>query len=537
MAISARLEIQALNQYLTKVLGEAMVKATSDSFNRLEVEVLPEQFQNAAGLIHHDTSLQASFTTMLALEDPIEPACFKIHLLFLLKKSKAWLTLSTRIKKERPVLPAISPLLPAAQWFEREIHDLFGIQWAGISLEPLVLHRDWPRGGHYPLRKDFPINQEIPIAEVSHQFHQPHAEGMHQVAVGPIHAAIIEPGHMRFCVTGEQVHHFDAQLFYTHKGIEKMAEGKEINQALTLAEHVCGLCAFSHSTAFCQAIEALGDIKAPERAVYIRTICLELERLNSHMADLSAICASGGYGLGSMQASRLREQLMQLTQHMTGHRFFRGLNAIGGLNQEIPEDHFAYMRQTLEAFQKAFKDWHAQVMGCDSFLDRIESSGYLSLDQALNLGLVGPPARGSGIERDVRVDFPYAAYTAFQPKVSLHALGDVFARTSVRIDEVYESLALILNLIQYLPKGSIYQKTELIFSPYQPAFSVVESAKGDLVHWVMLDPDNRVYRWHVRSASYMNWRGMVTATMGNNIVPDGPLVNKSFNLCYACVDR
>lgn len=538
MAVSTNQDIHILNQYLGKALQGSLIKIEMGAVDHhLYIFVLSEQLKHCAEFIYHDNSLKASFTTMLALDDPDSSKLLRIHMIFTLKGSQVFLILSTQVEKENPVLPSLIASISAAEWYEREMHDLYGIKRSNISLEPLVLHRDWPKGEHFPLRKDFPIDEQIAIAEVAHQFTQPHAEGMHQVAVGPIHAGIIEPGHLRFCVTGEQIHKFDAQLFYTHKGIEKMAEGKHYKEVLALAEHVCGLCAYAHSTAYCQALEAMGDIQVPERAVCIRTICLELERLNSHMADLTAICSAGGYGFGSMHAARLREMLMQLTQHVAGHRFFRGLNTIGGLCQDIPDDSFAFLLDQLNPFKTEFKEWGDHVLECDSFLDRLETTGYLSQEQALTLGLVGPSARGSGIDKDARRDHPYAAYAFFKPDVPTSLIGDAYARTMIRIEEVEESLKLISNLIHHLPSGPVKQEITRPLPAYQPAFSLVESAKGELIHWVKLGEGDQVYRWHVRSASYMNWRGMITATMGNNIVPDGPLINKSFNLCYACVDR
>lgn len=538
MTVSSNQDINMLNQYLGIALQGSLIKTEMDSFNHLYLFVLNDQWRHCAEFIHNDDSLNASFITMLALDDPYSPEFLRIYMVFILNASQIMLTLSTQVKKQNPVLPSFISTIPATEWYEREIHDLYGIKWKGVSLEPLVLHRDWPRGNHFPFRKDFTVDEQVAITELAHQFTQPHAEGMHQVAVGPVHAGIIEPGHLRFCVTGEKIHKFDVQLFYTHKGIEKMAEGKHYRDVLNLAEHVCGLCAYANSTAFCQALETMGQIQVPERAVYIRTICLELERLNSHMADLTAICSAGGYSFGSIHAARLRENLMQLTQYVTGHRFFRRLNTVGGLIRDIPDEPFAFLFDQLDRFKAEFKEWEDQVLGCDSLLDRLETTGYLSSEQAKTLGLVGPSARGSGIDKDVRRDYPYAAYFFFKPNVPIYPIGDAYARTMIRIEEVEESLNLISNLIRHLPSGIVKQEITKPFSIYQPALSIVESAKGELVHWIKMGEDDRIYRWHVRSASYMNWRGMVKATMGGgNIVPDSPLVNKSFNLCYACVDR
>lgn len=507
-------------------------------YNHIQFLTDKERLQTVIDLIHKDTNLNASLVTMFGADERILNSSFRVYIIFLIKNPSAILTIIAPLDKEHPSYPAITTKVPLINWYEREIHDLFGITPTGIDLDPLVLHRDWERGKLFPMRKDFPIDKQVHIQEVAHEFsNQPHAQGMHQIAVGPIHAGIIEPGHLRFCAIGEKIFKFDAQLFYTHKGIEKMAEGKTFDEVLNLAEHVCGMCAYAHSTAFCQAIEILGQAQIPSRARYIRTICLELERISNHTADLMAICSAGGFGFGGMHIARLRELVMRVINKLTGNRFFRGLNAIGGLKKDISNESFRTLLYEIEEFKPMFKKWEKLVMNSDSFLDRLETTGVLTKEQAISLGIVGPAARASGINRDLRRDFPCAAYKKYTPKVPVYEEGDALARTEIRIDEVYESIDLIKNLIHNLPRGHILNKISIQQTEPKTSIGLVESAKGELVHWVMITPENRIYRWHVRSASYMNWRGMVQATMANNIVPDCPLVNKSFNLCYACVDR
>ena len=540
MTVQLVQNLEPLVKLFKDLFKDNLLSYKANASNSLQVVIERNYLPIACELICNNLNLKASLIIITATDERNLSSKFKLYTTFVIKEPNAFIILEIDLDKDNPTYPALSVTIPSCNWYEREIHDLFGIVPIGISLDPLVLHRDWPRSKYFPMRKDFPLNKQITISEVPHQFNQPHGEGMYQIAVGPIHAGIIEPGHLRFCVIGEEIYKFDAQLFYTHKGIEKMAEGKSLDEVLCLAEHVCGMCAYAHSTAFCQAIETSGDIEIPRRAVFIRTICLELERLSSHMADLAAICSSGGFGFGTSHASRLREMLMRLICDCTGHRFFRGLNAIGGLQKNISDDAFKKLLLQLEKFKTQFEEWERLILNCDSLLDRLELTGFLSKESVLSLGIIGPPARASGIDKDVRRDYPYLAYKNYKMRIPLYEEGDVLARTHVRIDEIYESLTLIKNLIKNLPSGDFLEKPKY-FTSYQPGLGILESAKGELVHWVMLDKENKIFRWHVRSASYMNWRGMVQATMGQdnlkNIVPDGPLVNKSFNLCYACVDR
>lgn len=531
-------DVDELIKYLKEKYDSYLLSYKRTSINHLTFFVDKEHLQAVTELIYKDPNLDSSLITMFGTDERLLNEGFRVHAIFLIRNLSTIIALSSSLDKQQPIYNAISSKIPQANWYEREIHDLFGITPVGIDLDPLVLHRDWHRGKNFPMRKDFSADTQVLISEVPHEFsNQPHAEGMNQIAVGPIHAGIIEPGHLRFCTVGEKILKFDAQLFYTHKGIEKMAEGKTIEEGISLAEHVCGMCSYAHSTAFCQAIETLTQNHIPIRASYIRTICLELERLSSHLFDLSSICSAGGFGFGGVHAARLREIVMRAIYKVSGHRFFRGLNELGGLKKDIPHALLKELLVEVSDFKNRFKDWEKLVMNNDSFLDRLEGAGTLTKDQAKVLGIVGPGARASGVDVDTRRDFSYEAYKKHMVKIPTYEEGDALARTKIRIDEVYESIELIKKLVQDIPAGNILNKILTKFSEPQTAIGIVESAKGELIHWLMITPESKIFRWHVRSASYMNWRGMVQATMANNIVPDGPLVNKSFNLCYACVDR
>ena len=537
MRSSLQKDSSHLLNYLKESLKDYSQFISISSFNNIIISIEKKSLNIFLEELYKNTELKISFVSLFANDERIKDNKFKLYLLLHLVEYQSLLIVEVIIPEGDVSYPSITSLIPQAEWHEREIHDMYGIIPSGIELDPLILHRDWPHGKHFPMRNEFPQDKQISISEVPHEFKQPHGEGMYQIAVGPIHAGIIEPGHLRFCAIGEEIHKFDAQLFYTHKGIEKMAEGKTLEEVLVLAEHVCGMCSYSHSSAFCQAVENIIDIQVPERAVYIRTICLELERLSSHLFDLTAICSAGGLAFASNHAARLREIIMRLISNLTGHRFFRGLNAVGGLKKDLGNEEFNLLAKKLEQFKKQFQEVETLILNSDSLLDRLETTGFLSNENAVKLGIVGPAARASGVDKDIRRDLPYLAYYDLAFKVSLCTDGDALARTQVRVDEIYESIKIIKLLIKELPSGQVIGNTSSAHSVYKKGAGLIESAKGELLHWVMINSENKIVRWHIRSASYMNWRGMVLATMGNNIVPDGPLVNKSFNLCYACVDR
>ncbi len=530
------IETTTVIEQIKRLLKDSIINERLIASNHTELTVDKNALAISSEIIIKESKFNSSLITITATDERELNNNYVLNVVFSLRAINYLITLKASINQSNLSYPAISTRIPYANWHEREIHDLFGIVPEGIELDPLILHRDWHPGKNFPMRRDFSKNNQIPITDHEIEFSVPHGEGLHQIAVGPIHAGIIEPGHLRFCALGEEIHKFDVQLFYTHKGIEKMLEGKTINEALTLAEHLCGMCSYSHSTAFCIAIESLGNILIPPRAVLIRTICLELERIASHMADLTSICSAGGFGFASVHAARLRETTLRSIYNLTESRFFRGLNTIGGLQKDIDDRSINLLAQQLLLFKSDFKELEKLILSTDSLLDRLELTGFLSREQAISLGLVGPGARGSGVDIDVRRDGSYLAYERYQVSVPIDTTGDALARTKIRINEVYESLRLIKNLIKDLPDGEILTEQKS-YSQYTPTLGILESPKGELVHWVMLDKENKIFRYHVRSASYINWAGVAQATIGKNIVPDGPLVNKSFNLCYACVDR
>ncbi len=533
-----KMQIPPLVEGFSRFLGEHLLSPCLLQHHEAIFQVSSAGFHEALGYLKTISPQPASYVSAFAVDSRHLQKGFQVRSVFYLKTHHLFVTLVLNLNDQKPQYPAISCVFSAANWHERELHDLFGIEPLGIDLPPLVLHRDWQRGKNFPMRKDF--TAVVEPKEVPHHFNFSEHSGSHQVAVGPIHAGIIEPGHLRFSVTGEFIHQFDAQLFYTHKGIEKMAEGKPYAEGLTLAEHVCGLCAFSHSTAFCQTMEALLGMVLPNNVLTIRAILLELERLGSHLGDLTAICSSGGFGFASVRAAYFREQILQINQQLVGHRFLRGFNQVGGVQKAISADVLKSVATKLTQLTVEYEAWVVLALSTESFLDRVDDTGILTNPQARQLGVVGIAAKGSGIADDMRFDFPYEVHSKLRITVRIHTACDAFARFKVRIEEVTDSLALVATLLNQLSETGVsvvsVAPTKAL-TANETGLSVVESAKGSLLHWVQLGENGTLSRWHVRSASYMNWRGVVHATMGNNIVPDGPLVNKSFNLCYACCDR
>lgn len=445
------------------------------------------------------------------------------------------IVVSSCVAEAEPMFPSITSLIPAAHWYEREIRDLFGLDPMGHpEIRRLVVHKDWPKQ-LYPLRKDFSVDTEVPRTEGQFTFKSVEGEGVIQIPVGPIHAGIIEPGHFRFSAVGETVLNLEARLSYTHRGMEKLLEGKTPLEALPFVERICGACSFSHATSYCQAIEKLSGTEVSTRVNYIRTVVLELERLYNHVGDVGNICAGIGFAFGTMHGARLREELMSLNETVFGSRFLRGINTPGGVRRDITTQNSDLILVTLKKLEQEFKELVDILLDTNSYIDRVENTGILKNRIARDLHAVGPAARASGVDRDARRDHPYAAYDQVLLKVPVYEQGDVLARVKIRVDETFESIRIIRTILESLPGGEL-RKPLGAMTPYNYALGITESARGENVHFVMIGEENRIYRYMVRSASYCNWQ-VLPSTVPGNIVPDFPLINKSFELCYSCLDR
>ncbi len=496
---------------------------------RVDRERLPE--------LAHRLNGQAILLAMFAADHRFAGEGYRVYLVFGLDAGEL-LTIVSGIPANSLVYPSITPHLPAAHWYEREIADMFGIQVLGHP-DPrrLVLHRGWPIGYH-PMRKDFQAPQfDAGVAlEGNFPYQQVLGEGVSQVPVGPIHAGIIEPGHFRFHVVGESVLELDARLFYTHRGIEKMAEGRTWQELLPLTERICGVCTVSHSYAYALALEKLAGVTVTQRANYLRLIYAELERIYNHLNDISAICAGVGLALGTQRGAELKEAALVLNRRLTGHRYLRGSIVPGGVGCDLDPTAQIELEAFTQQIAVAVSVLWDSVSGSDAFLDRMQTTGILTPENAEALGAVGPAARASGLKRDTRVDFSYGAYRNLKPAVATEQAGDVYARFAIRFAEIQNSLELIREALAQLPEGELGSVLPPELPANQEAFGVVESARGSDLHWVATDGQGRIGRYVVRSASYPNWPALVTAVPGN-IIPDFPLINKSFELCYACLDR
>lgn len=427
-------------------------------------------------------------------------------------------------------LRSISPQVPAAAWYEREIRDQYGVEIVGHpDLRPLVFHENWPDAVH-PMVDP---TDAVPWSQRAYRFLEVRGEGIAEVAVGPVHAGIIEPGHFRFSVVGDTILHLELRHFYTHKGTEKLFEGKHPSDGAMPAESVSGDNCFAHAVCYSQAVESACGVEAPPRAAALRVIGLELERLACHISDVGGLCTDVGFSVAAAYAMRLKEALLQASAGCCGTRYWRSIAIPGGLRFDLESSKVSGLAQMAGEVHREFSDLARLIVETPSIQNRFETAGILSREVAQDLAIVGPVARASGIDIDVRRDHPYGRYPAYPIDVPVTHYGDVMARARIRIAEAAVSAGLIQKAAASLPEGSV-------LAPLPPlaegrGFAAVESPRGELCYWLEIR-ERQLARCHIKSPSFQNWPGMPFA-VADNIIADFPLVNKSFNLSYSGCDR
>ena len=408
-------------------------------------------------------------------------------------------------------VPTIVDLTAAADWDEREAHDLHGIGF----------------DGHEPLRPLADHDLDLASWTVPVQ-----GDDAYQVAVGPIHAGVIESGHFRFHVVGDLILHVDARLFYKHRGLERAAEGRTLAEGLPYVQRACAACAVTNAVAYVNACEeALGLVPDAELA-RARTILLELERTWSHLNDVAAICAGVGLAAGNARFAALTERARRLNAVLTGHRFLFDTVRFGGSEFALGADAAAAARAELAAIaSEAASGWRELLFNA-SFEDRLPDIGVVTAADAVALGAVGPAARASGVAIDARTAAPRLAYDGFAAVVPTRAAGDVQARLEQRALEFGQTLELLDRLLggPLLPARAHAGAAEAALG-----IGRAESPRGETV-CVVEHTGDRLDRVRLRTGSYANWPVVAHAAAGN-LLPDFPLINKSFELCYACADR
>ena len=512
--------------------ADAVMDADRTSRREHTVVVPAERFAAVADAVVNEWD--GRLLTLFGLDEREPHGRFRLHAMFSMAPEDAVLTLVAAVPGDAPGYPSLSRTVPAAQWLERELRDLLGVEPEGHpDPRPLIAHAGWPAHCH-PLRRDFapPAGMSWPPR---FSVEPVEGEGVFEIPVGPIHAGIIEPGHFRFSTVGEAVLRLDVRLGWCWRGLEKLAEGGSLSRGLELAERLCGTCAFSHALALCQAAEELAGVVPPPRARALRSLAGEIERLVNHLGDLSGILSDVAWVVGAAELARLKEIVQQAADALFGHRFLRGVCVPGGVARDLEDPQQLWLRRMLAGVRSGIGPVLEAATASPSVMDRLAGTGVLPAHVARDLAVTGVAARASGSTLDARRDHPYAFYRELDFAVATRTAGDVHARFELRAAEARESLNLIDQLILRLPGGPLVQHLGEL-PPGRWGFGLVESPRGIATHWLRAGADGRIGEWRVRSASHAIWPALALTVPGN-IVPDFPLINKSFNLCYACADR
>lgn len=415
--------------------------------------------------------------------------------------------------------PALTPECPQAHLFEREIYEQTGI---------IPESHPWLKPVRYPALAEgaAPIPRET-------EFFSARGVELHEVAVGPVHAGIIEPGHFRFQCRGETVLHLEIQLGYQHRGAEKFLETAPSPRAMAVAESIAGDTAIGHALAYCETIESLSGCRVSPRAQGIRGIALEIERVANHVGDLGALCTDIGFLPAAAYFGRLRGEFLNLLMDLSGNRYGRSLLRPGGVNFDLPPEMATDFTARLDRAERDFKNIADLMFSSGSVQARFEGTGTVSAQAGWDLGLVGPAARACGIERDVRSDHPHGIYQFAYIPVSTAPSGDVYGRAVVRRSETERSIHFLKTQIQNLPDGA--RDLKISCGPlHRGRLSVclVESWRGEILHAAATDEHGRIKKYKVKDPSFHNWTALALA-LRETPISDFPLCNKSFNLSYA----
>jgi len=425
----------------------------------------------------------------------------------------------------------LTDLFPAANRMQRAAADLTGLRAQEPDSRPWLRHAAWP-ADFLPLAAG--SANAPPVGELQaddYAFVRVTGDGVHEIPVGPVHAGIIEPGHFRFSVVGEKVLRLEERLGYVHKGIEQLFSRLSLLEGHRLAARVSGDSAVAYSWAYCQALEGLAGSRLPARAAYLRALALETERIANHLGDLGALGNDAGFAFGLAQLSRLKELWLRATEVALGSRYLLDYVVPGGVARDAQPELLAALASSARAIGAEVRvvrdifDEHAGVR------DRFVGTGIVTPELAAQLGLVGLAARASGAGRDLRADLPCEPYEALGVRKVVHNEGDVAARVAVRFDELAESIRLVASIAAELPSGSV--RTEVATPPAGAmALGAVEGWRGPVIVALTAGDDGSIRRCHPHDPSWQNWPALEYAIIGN-IVPDFPLINKSFNLSYS----
>lgn len=450
------------------------------------------------------------------------------------EKAGRYLLVRTTLAENTPEINSLTALYPAANRAERHLHDMFGVIFTGHpNLIRWTRHQAW-NATEFPLRKDFQSStlaeKNIP-GDSDYPFAETEGDSVCEVPVGPVHAGIIEPGHFRFHVAGEAILNLEERLGYVHKGIEKLAEGREVDGLIRLAGRVSGDSTVAHAWAACKACEHAAQVEIPERALFIRGIMAERERIANHLGDIGAICNDVGFAFAYYQFSRLRELWQRVNAIVFGHRLMMDCIIFGGVKIDLSDENIERIGQQISLFRKEVTELFNILDSNNSLQDRLQTTGILTPKVAKKLGAVGYLGRASDCPYDLRRDLAYAPYHQANIHVPVFMKGDVTSRIKVRSVEILVSLNLLDEFIKKLPQKEIIETKRFVLN-YTEGVGLVEGWRGEILTYVSFDPEGRVSRFFPRDPSWFYWPAL-EQLIQNDIIPDFPVCNKSVNGSYS----
>lgn len=463
---------------------------------------------------------------------------FRLNCVFGLESGHAWLSLD--LPSEDPVYPDLSAIFPTANRMQRATRDMVGIATADGDQRPWLRHGGWP-ADWYPLRHDAVhqagMGEGFPNAASDYDFVRVGGEGAHEIPVGPIHAGIIEPGHFRFSVIGERVLRLEQRLGYQHKGVERLFIGADVAQGARLIGRVSGDSTCAYAWAYAEAVETACGTTVPSRALWLRALMLERERVANHLGDLGALGNDAGLAFGLTQFMRLKEDWVRLSDKLFGHRFMMDRIVPGGVAVDVGAALLALVVEQCAAVGAAVKKLHTLYDEHSGLQDRFATAGTIDANLARELSMTGMAARATGILLDGRAHrqgyTPPPPYAELGVRPVTDERGDVAARVVVRFDEITESLRLLRLLAVGMPAGEI--RADIAPVAGGSGLGVVEGWRGEVLVGIQFGADARLARVHPHDPSWQAWPALEHAAM-KDIVPDFPLINKSFNLAYSGVD-
>lgn len=451
------------------------------------------------------------------------------RLCVVLQNDDGLITAELPLEAKDPTYPNLAEIFPSANRLQRATFDLLGLRALGGDARPWLRHSAWP-ADVFPLRHDAPASS--PDAPNDYAFVRVEGEGVHEIAVGPVHAGIIEPGHFRFSVVGEKVLRLEERLGYTHKGIEKRAEGLDAAAGAKLIARVSGDSTVAYAWAYAMAIEAATGTTPSLRASTLRAILLERERLANHLGDIGALGNDAGFAFGLAQFSRLKEDLLRANATVWKQRYPMDAIVPGGVRGDVDADAARALIADLDAIEAETRSLREIYDNHAGLQDRFMDAGVVSPELAEKLGIVGLAARASGWVQDWRQAFPVTPYMSVKPVV--RSQGDVAARVAVRFDETLVSIAMCREWLRALPDGELSVPLGAV-RVCALGLGGVEGWRGPVFVAVRLHADGSIARCHPHDPSWHNWPALEHAII-DNIVPDFPLINKSFNLAYSGQD-